>query len=1158
MRNVLVKDLFREIKTTLGRFISILAIVAVGCGFFAGLKSSCPDMKITAQKYYRDTNLADFHIMSILGFDSEDVGLIKQRSDVKAVMPSYSVDAFLDCGAVSGLSVKVLSYNQSYAKENELINSPVLVSGRLPENSGECVLEESAYFGQDAKIGNRIHLYLKNSDIDDYLKLREFEIVGFVRSSSYVSFQHGNTTIGDGKLDGYMYINENDFSLDVYTDVYLTLNGASELSPFEDDYKDLITLKSDELEGFSEKASKRRYDVIWGEANDKITDAKTQLADAEKESKEELDKAKKELDDGLKKLQEGQSEYENGVKTFNSEIADAEKQIEDNRVKLENARAEYYSGLQKYQSGYDEFVTQKEAALKTIAEYETQLAGINAQIEENEPKLASALELTSATDAIVEKYKEVTADYSQLPVEEIQSVTQFAYLISSVPNESGTLTPDEILSAFAGYIGAPAENKPMQYGYLKAMLQEVNNSLSEQMKAIDYAKSVKTQLEQGINSGYYELEQAENELISAKNQLDYALGEIESGEAALADARKTLDTEREKGIQELKDAELKLIDAEKEYNDGLKKYEDGKTEAEEEIAKAHKEILDAENKLSDIPEAKWYVFDRNQNPGYSTYQEDAEKVDAISAVFPFFFVLVAALVCSTTMSRMIEEQRIQIGTLKALGYGNGKIISKYIIYAVLASLTGSTVGLLIGFQLFPKVIINAYGIMYRFPSPITPFRWDYAVACTVVGILCTGVTAFVVAYRSLKIVPAQLMRPKPPKNGKRVLMERISFLWNKLSFSYKVTVRNIGRYKKRSFMTIVGIAGCTALILTGFGLQHAISVIIDRQFEYVYVTDATVIVEDNVEDFRGLTNRVESVDGVEAVAPIVYKSIDVSSLGDKTVSVNLVVPETTDNFSDFIILKNRQTGKEVTLDSSGVVINEKLAKILSLKVGDYINIDFPDGENYSAKVTALTENYAYNYVYMLPELYKEACKTDTVGYNAYFLNKKDGADNSQISEALLENEEILGFSFTEDMSKTFEDTVKSLNNIVLLIIVSAGALALIVMYNLVNININERRHELATIKVLGFYDSEVSAYIYRENNMCVAIGVLAGLVLGIFLEKFVVATAEVDAVMFATDINAFSFIMAAALTIFFAAIVTFILHFKLKKISMVESMKAIE
>ena len=555
---------------------------------------------------------------------------------------------------------------------------------------------------------------------------------------------------------------------------------------------------------------------------------------------------------------------------------------------------------------------------------------------------------------------------------------------------------------------------------------------------------------------------------------------------------------------------------------------------------------------------EWYVWDREDFGGYTAFRDDMMKVDAIAAVFPVFFILVAGLVCLTTMSRMVEEERTQIGTMKALGYGSGAIVSKYLIYSISASLIGCVLGLSVGFQLFPTIIIGVYRTMYTIPDPMTPFRWDYAFWCTLAAVVCTSAAALVSCRKELRSVPAQLMRPKAPKSGKRVLLERIPMIWKRLSFTYKVTLRNVFRYKRRAFMTIIGVAGCTALMVAGFGIKHAIGAIVTRQYGEIFCYDGIAALDEVDETEKDaaldeILNHALVDDGLLAV----QDTIDVSN-ETKTLEVYLVVPEQTEGLEDYIVLRDRKTQEPLTLVENQLIVNEKLAKVMGWSVGDTVLLNDEDLSG-QATISAITENYTLNYVYMLPTTYENVFGR-AVDYNTVLFDMTElGEDKeSQLSQDLLENETILGLSYASSGNEKFMDMVNSLDIIVWVLIASAGLLAIIVLYNLANININERVRELATIKVLGFYDKEVSAYIYRENNISTALGILLGLLLGTILEQFALVVVEADNLMFAPDLPYTVFLYSALLTVLFAGLINIVIHFKLKKIDMVESMKSVE
>lgn len=1180
MKKALVKDLFREIWRTKSRFLAILAIVAIGCGFFAGVKSSCPDMKLTAATYYEEYNLADFHIMSNYGLDDTDIEAIKETVNVRGISGGYSADVMVKSDDKNNLVLKAISYDLENPDTADNMNRPLSIEGRLPEKSGECVVEQSKLANGKLAIGSKIQLYLEKDDISESLKVTEYEIVGTINTPSYVGFQYGTTTVGDGEIDTYILIPEEDFAFDVYTDVYLTLQETEGLDPFEDEYGQIIEENTAFLEN-NEKLTYNRYNDIVAEAQEELDDAKQELADGEAEAEEklndgwqeledariQLEDAKTQIDDARQELDDGWSEYYSGIETLNTEIANGRQQIEDAKAQLYSAEAEYNSGLEQYNQGLAEFQEKEAAALEELSGYEAQLAELEPVVTAGRQELDSFKSLLANYNSIIEKYSAITVTEEEILPDEIAVMDQIdAFIAEMMPG-----VPISIKNFFVSYATAPAEEKQQYSAILSIVSSEGQKQIDEKEPQVIEGEEAVAQLKAGIEAGYSQLEAGRQELQNSKNQLDSAKQQIDDGYNEIYYNESLLNQKEAEGKQELENALAKLYSGEAdydagvveyedglaEYQDGVEEYEQSKIDVEEELQEGRDKIADAEKELKDLETPEWYVFDRNDNPGYSTYEEDAEKVDAIAAVFPFFFVLVAALVCSTTMTRMVEEQRTQMGTLKALGYNNRSIVSKYLIYAISASIVGSIIGLCIGFKLFPWVIINAYKIMYSMPDPMMPFRWDYAGWCTLVGILCTGLSAYFVCRKELKTVPAQLMRPKAPKVGKKIMLERVGFVWNRLSFLHKVTARNIFRYKARSLMTTIGIAGCCALILTGFGLNYAISSIVDRQFGDIFKYDVTIAISENSESLEELQDYINSNQYINSSETLMVKTVDAEKNGETIASVSMSVFQNPEVVDDYITLRTMDDHTPLELTDDGVIISQKMSNVLKAKAGDSFSVVNSDGSKTELKVTGVTENYAMNYIYMTPTLYRNVYGEEP-SYNMIYANIPDGVETSDLSTELLDDSDILGIAYSSDTMSRFVDTIGSLKSIVIVLIVSAGLLAFIVMYNLVNINVNERKRELATIKVLGFYDREVSSYIYRENNVAVLFGIILGLILGIFLEKFVVSVAEVDAVMFISDMAWWCYVVSALITAIFALIVTIVVHFSLKKIDMVESLKAIE
>ena len=560
--------------------------------------------------------------------------------------------------------------------------------------------------------------------------------------------------------------------------------------------------------------------------------------------------------------------------------------------------------------------------------------------------------------------------------------------------------------------------------------------------------------------------------------------------------------------------------------------------------------------MAKLKKPTWYVFTRKDNPGFSTYESDAYRIESVCKIFPVFFFLVAILVCLTTMTRMVEEERTQIGTLKALGYSKAAIASKFIVYSALASLSGAVVGIAAGSVVFPTVIYSAYEMLYKTPSlklePM-PFIWA---AVTLCALVCTTAAALMACMAELRSNPALLMRPKAPKAGKRVLLEKIPFIWKRLSFTKKVTVRNLFRYKKRIFMTILGIAGCTALTMAGFGIYSSISVILDKQYSEIFNYDLIVALDSDSGEYtlEQVDKALEEDENAKENIEVYMKSISYEGIGD----TSLMVPKDTERFAGIVTIKDINTGKRYKLTDDGVIITERFSELSGLSAGDEFTFTC-GGEKMTAKITAVAENYTLHFVYMTEGLYEKLCGAKPA-YNTYFTVMNDTGEEAQkeLGEKLMAMEGVQALSFVKDTRESFGNTVKNLNYVVALIIVSAAALAFVVLYNLTNINITERIREIATIKVLGFYDSEVSAYVFRENILLTLIGDAVGLVAGIWLHKFVIQVAQTDSVMFGRNLPFWCFAAAFVMTVIFALMVDFIMHFRLKKISMVESLKSVE
>lgn len=1083
MKKALLKDIFREIKGTLSKFLSIFAIVALGVAFFAGIKATAPDMKMTADKYFDEYRLMDMNLISTVGFNDEDVDIIKEVSGAEGVLPTYSIDA-LGNGSDKNMFFKVLSLPVDRMDNNDesYINRTKLVEGRYPEKPGEAVTEKNKIIDSNLSIGSKVKLSSgTDKGIDESLKNDEFTIVGIVETPYYISFERGTTNIGNGKIDSFIMIPEENFKIPAYTEVFLTFKEAREVLSYNDEYDDILEPKRKKLDNIGKDRSKKRYDEIVSKANEQLDESKGELKKAEKKLNKELGEAAKEIEDGEKEIINGENELFNKKKEFKQTIKEAEEKITKGKKSLEDGEKDYKENLKS-------FTIAKSEAESGFIEGEKQIKAAEKEIIENEAKL-------NELETILETNPE-------LPKEE------------------------------------------------RIVLEK---EYEEGMKKLAYGKKELEKSRVELESKKNQLSVAEKELAAGRNDLYTSKDKIVAEEKKLKEAKKKAENEFASGHK-------KLENSRRELEKGKKEYENAKKEADEKIAEVRKKIADGEEGIEDIKDPAWYVIKRNQTMDFIDYGMAADRIDAISRVFPVFFFLIAALVSLTTMTRMVDEQRIYIGTLKALGYNKISIASKYILYAGLASISGSIFGVLIGFKVFPTIIFNAYRIMYTMPPIETEFNWFYAIISMGFAIFTTTLAAWISSYRELGETPALLMRPKTQKSGKRIILERIKPIWSKLNFTQKVTARNLIRYKKRLFMTVLGVGGCTALMVAGFGLKDSIVSIANKQFDEIYQYDMVVGLKKYIES-RESINLVDIMEKDKDISDFILmeeQNIDVG-LDRKEENAFLVIPEDVRKFEKFIALKSRTNEEKIPLTDDGVVITEKLSKLLQVEIGDEIYIKGKGNEKRNVKINGIAENYVSHYIYMSPKLF-ENTYGQKVKYKEFIAKTIDTSEEfeNKLSTKLLNESEVGSVSFITGMSSSFEDTIGSLNYVVIVLIISAGALAFVVLYNLTNVNVSERLREIATIKVLGFYDNEVSAYVYRENVILTIIGTILGLVMGIFLHRFIILTGEMDYMMFGRDIKPISYMYSAILTIMFAALVSFAMHFKLKEIEMVESLKSVE
>ncbi len=826
-----------------------------------------------------------------------------------------------------------------------------------------------------------------------------------------------------------------------------------------------------------------------------------------------------------------QLRYEDVVGDAQQEIDDARQEIADARQELDDARQELEDARQELDDGWAEYYDGQDTLEREIADARQELADALVQLQDGEAEYAEGWD----------QYQDGLAQYEQ-------GLEEYEDNLALLNEQQEQLDEGyaQYEAALEPYVGTP---------YYEAAVAQA----AEQKAQLDAAQA---QLDEGfaqLQAGKETLDESKALLDDSAVQLADARQELDDGWAEYNDGLVTLNREEQDGRQELADALQELQDGEAEYADGLEEYEEGKAEADVEIADGEAELADAQEELDAIDGCDWYVLGRNTNSGVVSYSQDAERVGNLADIFPIIFFLVAALACLTTMTRMVEDQRTEIGALKALGFARFPISRKYIGYAFWASFVGGLIGLAIGCTLFPAVIANAFNIMYNIPKLEFKFQPVICVVAVAAAVLCTTGAALWACLSTLIDTPANLMRPKAPKPGRRVFLEYIKPLWSRLSFTWKVTMRNLFRYQRRFWMTVIGIGGCTALIVTGFGLHESIFDILDKQFDEISLYDATAGLDEDItqEERDSVMDYLETAPAVNRYLLCHQTAMDFSA-GGAAKSGYLLSVDDPEEFRQFIDLRHRLDDQPVNLSDDGVIITEKLSELLEVEVGDTITLD--GDERVDVPVVDIVENYVYHYVYMTDTYYEQVFGEEALP-NQILVAYEDGigqAESDQVSVDLMEMDGVTSYSYIATIRDSFTDSMNAINYAVVIIILAAAALAFVVLYNLTNINITERIRELATLKVLGFYDREVTAYVYRENVFLTIFGIVLGLVLGRFLHAWMVLTVEVDLVMFGRTAPAYAYVLAALLTVVFSVVVNIAAHFRLKKVDMVESLKTVE
>ncbi|SCW56601.1 putative ABC transport system permease protein [Ruminococcaceae bacterium YRB3002] len=1125
-----IKTVLRSIRNSIGRFVAIFAIIALGVGFFAGLKLSMPSFRETGNEFLQDGQLFDFRLVSTIGFDDEDVSRLRRIKGVRSVQGAYTADAVV---LIDGNNELV--YTVRFHSLTDGVNIPKLIEGRMPQTPNEIVVDE--YNMKSDVLGKKIRLSGDNpTSTTDIMKYDEYEVVGLIRSPYYLNFQRGNSDVGSGNIGFYIYAPAESFDSEFYHEVYVKYDNDDFI--FSEEYDDFVSLVEKNLEKDTETVINDRFDTILRDTYTELYDAQDELDDKRREASEELEDGLRELRDASDELKDARQELEDGEK----ELKDARKTLDDSAADLASARRKLDDAEASINSGKKEL----EQAQSEIDSNRAKLESAKAEINDNIKQVNAGIDQANAT---------ITDLQGKLPQIE-----------AGIDQVSGQL--EQLYAARDA-----GEDVDEQIAECEAILEELQGNKSACQTGIAQAEAMIDELSAKIPL----LEAGLQEIADNEKALDQGQAEVDSSRAKLNTAIK----EYESGLAQYNDGKARLKDGEDKYKDALKKYEDGVAEYEDgfaeymdgwreyaenkekfvnEIGRYERELEYAWREIAKVKKPETYVMGRDTNVGYVSFDNDSRIVDGITKVFPVFFFALAALVCSTTMSRMVSDERTQIGTMRALGYSEFAIVMKYVLYSGSASVSGCIAGYLGGSKLFPYVIWEVYRMMYGFADiTFVGSIWVFLLALAVSVICSIGVTV-VTCMAELTGMPADLIRPKAPTAGKRILLERIPFIWKRFMFLHKVSCRNVFRFKKRMWMMIIGIAGCTSLLITGFGIRDSIDGIVDYHYDNVMPYDGSAIA-----DRAGDKELREALDETNATlgTKYIYSTARVKSVThqgrDMIRDVSLILSDDPE-ITKFTIPIDYYTGEHLAWPSQGnIAISSKLADKNGLKAGDTITLSYDDGaKTITARIEYVFENYIFHYAFMSGATYEELTGEVYRPDQAFVIRDDSGVEPWKFMSMLSEICDIKMWTLTSDFRTSFSETMKQLNLVVILVIACAAGLAFIVMFNLNNINISERIREIATLKVMGFNRLETGSYVFRENIILVIIGFIFGIPLGRLLHAFVIAQIEMDTVTFVTKVLPLSYLWSVLFVSAFTVIVDLVMRIKIERIDMAESLKSVE
>lgn len=1189
-KRTLWKDIKKSFKNSAGRFFSIMLLMALGSFALVGLFVTGPDMRATGQTYFEKLNVADISIIGDYGIREDDQKVIEKAKGIDDVEYIYLKDVVVKN---SDVSFRLFSKPKDISKYE-------VEQGRMPTKQNEIAIDVNY---QDQYPINSVISFSEKSDAlgSKVLKKTKFKVVGYIQSGEILSKENkGQTTAGTGSLDSFGVVSKDVFDSDVYMMAKITFKDTKGLDPYSDEYTDLIQKHKDNLNKLLVDQPQLTLATIKDEANETIQENQDKLDDA----KNELDDARNQLADAAIQIADAKDLISSNEQKLNdaaSQIDNAQSQINQNEALLQSKQKEYQSGLNEYNvqsakltDGQNQLnnaqaqINQNEALLQSKQqEYQTNLKAYN---EKNAQVAEVENQITQAQSEINQKktaYESGKAQYES-GLNELQSNIQALQtaLTQPLPEDQKAELTQKLAALQTQYDAINQEYQALlqQGTQLESVQEQLDAKKQELAVAKQQLASAKVALDDGqsqLESNSVQLANAKStlstknqELLAYKNQLASASGtltsaksQLDSGWAQLNSAKVQLQSAKaqyESGKTQLANAKEELASKEQEYLDKKNEFDEKEPDALKEIDENQEKIDDARESLDKLTAPVYNVDTRREIPGgegYKIYETVSEIVDSLAKIFPVFLYFVAALVTLTTMARFVDEERINAGTLRALGYEDNDIIKKFCVYGLVAGMLGTVLGIVLGHTLLPFIVYNAYHNGFIVPTIEMHFYPIVSLVAIILAFASAVVPAYVVAKKELQEQPASLLLPKPPAAGSKIFMEHITFIWKRLSFTHKVTCRNIFRYKQRMFMTIFGVAGAVALIFTGFGVQHSISGIKASQFGSILKYDM-IVAQNETATKKDKDQLITLLDDskIKSSTPVHYESVSKES-GAKNdrQSMTMIVSKNDKDFNKYISVNERKSQKAIDFSNDGVIISERLSKLLDVKVGDYFTFNDSNDVERTAKVSGICEMYTGHFIFMNEQAYEKIYQEDYTS-NAYLMKLKDSSiDNTKVQATrFMELDAVKGVVQNTTMTTLVDTIVTSLNKIMIVLILVAILLGTVILYNLTNINVSERIRELSTIKVLGFYDPEVTMYIYRETIILSAIGIVVGWFIGMALHSYILAVVPPDEVMFNPVKWIGAFIIPFIVITGISYVLKYVVNHKLKNVDMLEALKSVD